>query len=69
MGDILKNVKLRDEAYAKLERLVDHVTKHGWMSIGADRGDRVSKESVLSEAVGLLAMRIVETSRNGKKKR
>lgn len=51
----IKGVKIRPEAFAVLEKLVDTVARHGWAAISRNSTERVTMEAVAAYAIGLLA--------------
>lgn len=52
------NVKVRDEGFARLNRLVSALSQYGWAAVGVQRSDRVSSLNVLDLALDLLEKRL-----------
>ena len=51
-------VKVTRELHDRLRALLEHVSRHGWQSIGIDRGEPPSLSAILDEAIRILENRV-----------
>jgi len=59
-----QNVRLRSEAYDKLEHIVGQVAQFGWASVGRESTEPATREAVASYAIETLASQ-VKSKRRG----
>ncbi len=52
------NVKLNDDGFARLNKIVAQLSQHGWSVLGLKSTDRVSSINVLGVAVSMLESRL-----------